>query len=54
MIIEEYYRTMYDMMFYYANSVLRNHHLSEEAVQETFRIAAGKFDSFYDSANPNG
>jgi len=44
------------MMVDYAYCVLKDHHLSEEAVQETFRIACGpeKIDSIYKSPNPKG
>ena len=52
--VEEIYIEMYDKMLVYANCTLRDIYLSEEAAQETFRIACGKINDFYSSANPRG
>ena len=52
--IEELYIKQYDMLFTYAVHALRNTSLSEEAVQETFRIACQKADIVYKSENKEG
>ena len=52
--VEHYFKEMYEIMVYYANCDLKSNSLSEEAVQETFRIACGKIDKFSNSANPKG
>ena len=41
-MIENLYMEMFDMLFVYANSSIKNEPLAEEAVQETFRIACQK------------
>lgn len=52
--IENYYREMRGKLLAYANSVLKNESFAEEAVQDTFRIACEKIDSFLGSKNPKG
>lgn len=52
--IEKLYRELYEQLFLYANSTLKNIALAEEAVQDTFRIACTKPDSFFQSPNRRG
>jgi len=52
--IENYYREMHGKLLAYANSVLKNESFSEEAVQDTFRIACEKVNDFLGSKNPKG
>jgi RNA polymerase sigma-70 factor (ECF subfamily) len=52
--IERLYFELFAKMTAYANSVLRNRALAEEAVQETFRIACMKPEALCDSPNPQG
>lgn len=53
-IIEELYQEMYYPLSAYAKSALNDRALAEEAVQDTFRIACAKADSFLSSPNPKG
>ena len=52
--IEQLYKDMFDSLCSYAYSILKNTHLSEEAVQETFQIACSKPASLMSSKNPKG
>lgn len=52
--IKRLYMEMYDSLISYAYAVLQNNALSEEAVQETFRIACVKPNALFDSKNPKG
>lgn len=52
--IERLYLLMFDKLFAYARSSLRNDPLAEEAVQETFRIACAKPEALCTSENPEG
>lgn len=52
--IEMLYTTMYRKLYLYANIILKNHALSEEAVQEVFQIACSKPNSLFRSKNPEG
>ena len=52
--IERLYKEMYHSLYSYAYAVLKNPHLSEECVQETFQIACGKPTALMSSENPKG
>lgn len=52
--IAQIYMDMYDQLYAYAYGILSNRCLSEESVQETFRIACSKPNDLRDSANPRG
>lgn len=52
--IAQLYMVMYECMFTYAKSVLLDHSLAEEAVQNTFCIACMKAEELSASENPNG
>jgi RNA polymerase sigma factor (sigma-70 family) len=52
--VEELYKEMYYPLSAYARSALNDRSLAEEAVQDTFRIACAKADSFLSSPNPKG
>ena len=52
--IEELYLEMFDKLKIYAYCSLKNEELTEEAVQETFRIACQKPEQLCESANPQG
>lgn len=52
--IERLYKEMYDSLCSYAYGILKNTHLSEEAVQETFQIACSKPTALMSSENPKG
>lgn len=52
--IERLYLLMYDRLFVYARSTLRNDSLAEEAVQEAFQIACMKPEALCASPNPEG
>lgn len=52
--VENLYREMRGKLLAYANSVLKDEHHAEEAVQDTFRIACEKVDDFLGSKNPQG
>ena len=52
--IERLYKDMYDSLYSYAYGILRDMHLAEEAVQETFQVACGKPTDLMSSKNPKG
>lgn len=52
--IEEMYMDMYYFLSTYAQSSFNDRALTEEAVQDTFRIACAKVDDFISSPNPKG
>ena len=52
--IEQLYLEMYSLLFEYGCSSLQNSSLSEEAIQETFRIACMKPEDLLTSPNPRG
>ena len=52
--IARLYKEMYDKLYTYAHAILREKELSEELVQETFRIACDKPSELLSSANPRG
>ena len=52
--IARLYKEMFDKLYTYAYSILREKELSEELVQETFRIACDKPSELLSSANPQG
>ena len=52
--LEQLYRAQYHTLFLYANAILKNTHLAEEAVQDTFHIACGKAAQVCRSENPSG
>ena len=53
-MIEDLYIDMYPILLRYATNSLRNPHLAEEAVQETFRIACAKYVQLMESPNRQG
>lgn len=53
-LIQQYYLEMYPKMLRYAQCILSETSLAEEAVQEAFRIACEKPEDFCSSPNPNG
>ena len=52
--IEQLYTDMYGSLYSYAYGILKNTHLSEESVQETFQIACSKPTDLMSSKNPKG
>lgn len=52
--IEELYVEMYNKLMVYAQSALDDSSQTEEAVQDTFRIACAKADDLLSSNNPRG
>lgn len=52
--LEYLYRKMHGKLLAYANSVLKDKHHAEEAVQDTFRIACEKVEDLLNSNNPQG
>ena len=52
--IEQIYKEMYIPLCSYAMSTFRNRQLAEDAVQDTFRIACTKAESFLASCNQRG
>jgi len=52
--IEQLYVDMYDTLSAYAQSVLDDRSLAEEAVQDTFRIACAKSADLFACPNPKG
>jgi RNA polymerase sigma-70 factor (ECF subfamily) len=52
--IEKLYHEMFYQLSAYAQSALNDRSMAEEAVQDTFRIACAKADSFLSSPNPKG
>lgn len=53
-IIGTLYMEMYTMLCLYAEGILKNPVLAEEAVQETFQVACSKPERLVGSANPKG
>ena len=53
-LISGLYMEMYRQLFAYGLNVLRNRHQTEEAIQDTFRIACAKADSLAGSENSRG
>ena len=53
-LIEQLYLELYDMLFSYAYSALKNESLAEEAIQVAFQIACQKPDQLFESLNPQG
>ncbi|WP_455582700.1 RNA polymerase sigma factor [Dysosmobacter sp.] len=53
-LLKTLYLEQYHSLFLYANAVLRDSGLAEEAVQDTFRIACGKISQLSASENPAG
>ena len=53
-MIQQYYLEMYPKMLKYAQCILSEPSLAEEAVQESFRIACEKPESVCGSPNPSG
>lgn len=52
--IEKLYQDMFYSMLVYAQNVLNEHAIAEEAVQDTFRIACAKAEKLLSSPNPKG
>lgn len=52
--IAQLYKEMFGNLYTYAYGILREKELSEELVQETFRIACGKPAELLSSENPKG
>lgn len=52
--IERLYLSMYNRLMVYSRCAFQNNGLSEEAVQETFRIACMKPEELCSSPNPEG
>ena len=52
--IEKLYHEMFMQLNIYAQNILRDRALAEEAVQDTFRIACTKVDELISSPNPKG
>lgn len=52
--IKELYLEMFQMLFHYAKNALGDASFSEEAVQDTFRIACANPDSCLNCPNPKG
>ena len=52
--IARLYKEMYNKLYTYAHAVLQEKELSEELVQETFKIACGKPSEPLTSPNPQG
>ena len=52
--IEQLYKKNISLLVNYANIVLSNNSLAEEAVQETFIIVCIKYSTLVDSPNPEG
>ncbi|WP_339295670.1 sigma-70 family RNA polymerase sigma factor [Paenibacillus sp. FSL W7-1279] len=53
-VIKALYLEMYFLLFSYAQNMLSDRSLAEEAVQDTFRIACAKADNLLYSPNPKG
>jgi len=53
-LIAGLYTEMYDQLFAYGLGILRNRQQTEEAIQDTFRIACAKADSLTVSENRRG
>lgn len=52
--LEQLYRQHYQRLFLYAKAILKNEHLAEEAVQDTFHIACARIGQLHRSDNPAG
>lgn len=52
--ISQLYAEYFVLLLCYAEGVLRDHDVAEEAVQETFRIACTKASQLLSSENPGG
>ena len=52
--IARLYKEMYNKLYTYAHAILREKELSEELVQETFRIACDNPSKLLSSENPQG
>ena len=53
-VIEQLYREMWTKLYIYAVNALKDHHIAEEAVQDTFRIACNSPDKLMSSGNKEG
>ena len=53
-LTEEIYENMYNYLFIYAKSVLKDQLLAEEAIQDTFCIACAKRSQIFSSSNARG
>ena len=52
--LEQLYRAHSQKLYLYARAILKNDHLAEEAVQDTFHIACIKIQELMRSENPAG
>lgn len=52
--IERLYVDMFGSLYSYAYGILKNTHLAEETVQETFQVACSKPTALTSSKNPKG
>ena len=52
--IARLYKEMYDKLYTYAHAILQEKELSEELVQETFRVACDRPSELLSSKNPKG
>ena len=52
--LEQLYRHHYQRLFLYAKAIVKNEHLAEEAVQDTFHIACSKIAEVRRSENAAG
>lgn len=52
--LEQLYRAYYHQLFLYAKAAVKNPHLAEEAVQDTFHIACSKIRELQRSENSAG
>lgn len=52
--LEQLYRQHYQRLFLYAKAIVKNEHLAEEAVQDTFHIACSKIAEVRRSENAAG
>lgn len=53
-VLEYYYQQEYKDMFKFAYRLLKDEHIAEVAVQDTFLIASNKIKKLCDSPNPRG
>ena len=54
LFLEQLYRQHYQKLFLYAKAIVKNEHLAEEAVQDTFHIACAKISDLRQSENAAG
>lgn len=54
LFLEQLYRQHYQKLFLYAKAVVKNEHLAEEAVQDTFHIACVRIEELRRSENRAG